>query len=157
MTDQNKESKPTIGDLLEGEEYAGGVAVEVIATAERELGVRFPADYRRFLADFGSATFRGYEIWGLPQTVPADGISDGPPLWSDILRESSMVRRASGASIPKSLIPISSDGGDFRFYLDAECSGQEHSTIRVLGPGKDGPIVGRTLVDFLMTLEADSW
>ena len=52
--------------------------------------------------------------------------------------------------MPKGLVPISDDGGDYRFYL--QCEQQQDSelgNVLVYGPGRNGVIVSRSFFEFL--------
>jgi len=52
-------------DALRSATMAGPADARMIADAEGKLRVNFPSDYRTFLATFGAAMGRGYEIAGL--------------------------------------------------------------------------------------------
>ena len=127
-----------------------------IESAEKTLGVAFPGDYRLFLSNFGAAGFRGYEIHGLCEEDLASENPDSPPLWSSVVGETELIRRVAEAKIPRSYFSVSGDGGDFRFYVDANQSTPDSSVVRVLGPGKD-EVVATSLMGFLDVLDMDSW
>lgn len=42
-----------------------GVSEENIRSAEQELGLRFAADYRKYVATFGVASYAGHEFTGI--------------------------------------------------------------------------------------------
>ena len=49
---------------------SGPSTEEEINNAERELGVKFPPEYREFLAKYGAAMGPGYEVAGLTREIP---------------------------------------------------------------------------------------
>lgn len=70
------EASERLIDLVHGNEdianHADGCDVEVIAAAERELGVAFPPSYRRLIEEFGTWDIAGEEFIGVYRT-PAIG------------------------------------------------------------------------------------
>ncbi|MBW8308620.1 MAG: SMI1/KNR4 family protein [Candidatus Paracaedibacteraceae bacterium] len=46
--------------------FSGGKSGELISTAEKVLGNKFPESYRRFLEKYGSGGVFGVEIYGIP-------------------------------------------------------------------------------------------
>src|SRR5437016_2982599 len=52
--------------------FGHGVAEEVIADAERHLGLAFPPSYRWWLSNYGTGYVGGYELQGLfPEMIAA--------------------------------------------------------------------------------------
>ena len=57
---------------------SGGVPEEVVREAEERLGVAFPADYQRFLREFGTGGLRSAQIYGVPRSgLDAHGVPNG--------------------------------------------------------------------------------
>ena len=56
-----------IKKIKEAEDYAslGAASKEQIASAEKELHLKFAADYNEYLSTFGAATFCGKELTGI--------------------------------------------------------------------------------------------
>lgn len=135
-----------IETLLASCTLAGPADEEMIQSAEAKLGVRLPQSYRAFLARYGAALCRGFEIAGLFR----DTSSVEPPLWSDVVTKTVQMRRGSGGRIPAGYVAISDDGGDYTYYLDTGriIAGTECPVI-VLGPGADGLTVARDFLDFV--------
>jgi hypothetical protein len=136
-----------VDKLLSGATVAGPADTETIRSAEAKLGVSFPPSYRAFLARYGAAIGKGTEIAGLFRNDKPDE----PPLWSDVVSSTLGTRRASRGYIPKEYVPISSDGGDYTFYLDTGCLDTEgECPVRVLGPGADGLVVAKDFFEFVV-------
>jgi hypothetical protein len=61
----------TLIELLQADgasaDLMGPVPEDEIVAAERELGVIFPSNYRRFIRHFGAGNVLAYEIYGLPR------------------------------------------------------------------------------------------
>lgn len=75
-----------------------------VATAERELGVSFPAEYRRYLLEASDVVVGTLEPCVV---VPGAG-------YLDLVQTT---RRAWDAGVPDDLIPICEDNGDY-YCLD---------------------------------------
>ena len=50
-------------------EHGIGATLQQLDEAQRELGA-FPADYLRFVREFGYASFKSYEVWGVSTNMP---------------------------------------------------------------------------------------
>lgn len=132
----------SIRSLLSKADLAGGASEEVISSAEQQHGLHFPDEYRAFLRAYGAALLSGFEINGLVKSC-----DDGPPLWPDVR---TLLQKTTSKKMPKGLVPISDDGGDYRFYL--QCEQQQDSelgNVLVYGPGRNGVIVSRSFFEFL--------
>src|SRR5262245_61757107 len=96
---------------LEAEECAGPVQEAVIAEAEKTLNVTFPRSYKAFLLQFGAT----HLIAGLG---PGRHSDPEPPMFEHVVDVTTMMHRASRGHLPSELVHISSDGGDYMYYLD---------------------------------------
>jgi len=142
MADMEQVEKLLIGCTL-----AGPADEEMIASAERKLGVRFPQSYRAFLAQYGAALCSGFEIAGLFRHA----YDDEPPLWDDVVTATCLLRGKTGDFIPKEYVAISGDGGDFTYYLDtSRMDAASECPVIVLGPGVDGLILASNFIDFVI-------
>src|SRR5262245_17949151 len=138
---------PRFQRVLEKGRYAGPVPEADIVKAEETLSVRFPLSYRLFLRHFGAAWLRApYEVAGLS---PYRHTDPQPPLWVHVVDHTEIMRRAFRGQMPHAYVPISSDGGDYQFYLDTgkqDAIGE--SPVVVFGPGLDGVVVATSFVEF---------
>lgn len=97
-----------------------------ISTIEKELGGRFPDDYRRFLATFGASTFNGaspdnpYVVFRTLNPLPSHITNTDKALFNafygadrDGLEGYSLRARARffKGRMPETIIPIGDDGG----------------------------------------------
>jgi len=137
----------TIKGLLASATTAGKVGPEMILRAEEALGVRFPPAYTEFLSQFGAALCDGFEIAGLVDPES----NNEPPLWSNVVLSTVQLREASNGLIPHEYIFVSSDGGDYYYYLDtSRPNAQGECPVIVLGPGADAVIVAEDFYDFII-------
>lgn len=118
-------------DLLCAEgEVAGPIDREVIAQAEADLDVEFPAEYRDILLQYGAIIAPGMEVFGL---IPK-GVNNDPPLWQNVVSVTKELRGwGQVGTEKKNLIPISDDGTGVYIYLDTLAS--PHTKICAIGPG----------------------
>jgi hypothetical protein len=86
-----------------------GASEDSIATAERLLGY-LPRDYRRFIAEFGYATIRSNEMYGL---------GDDLAPYLDVVKVS-LAERQESPGFPAYGIVIMNDGGGNLYYLDGQ-------------------------------------
>lgn len=114
---------------------AGRASEEDIASAEHILGVRFPSEYREFLARFGAAYGMGRDIAGLFKVE-----EDVPPEWIDLIQHN-----ASNVS-ESDQIAISGDGMDTVYYLNT--SGENLGKVVAIGPGVDG-VIAESFIDLV--------
>src|SRR5262249_53414904 len=70
---------------------SGPSSEEEITNAERELGARFPPEYREFLAKYGAARIAGYQIAGLTHQDP-----EQPPMWQSVVSATRLLRDSYG-------------------------------------------------------------
>lgn len=128
--------------LLSKADPAGGADEELISSVEQQHGLRFPGEYRAFLGEYGAALFSGFEVYGLVESG-----SDDPPLWSDVRM---LLQNPAFKKMPGGLVPISDDGGDYKFYLKCDHEGSsELGSILVYGPGRDGVVVSKSFFEFI--------
>jgi hypothetical protein len=143
-------STSPLEELFASDDVAGGASESTIAEAEAALGVRFPPSYRSFLAQFGAAVGRGFSIAGLFHHA-----DDATPFWENVVTWNLRNRRVTRGLIPARYIAISSDGGDYIFYLDTGTLDPE-SPVVVLGPGRDYVVVAPDFNTFVIDLSKDS-
>jgi len=105
-----------------------GVSEDVIADAERVLGVVFPTSYRSWLATYGTGYLDGYELQGLFDTKPSE--RDPSDVLSGDVVFTTQLNRQSGD--PLHLIELVSYEGDEVYYLDLS-----------RGVGGEAPVVCR--------------
>ncbi|REJ85115.1 MAG: SMI1/KNR4 family protein [Acidobacteria bacterium] len=87
-------------------EFAGGASADVVAAAERKIGMKFPAAFRRFLERHGSGFVEHQEFIGL-----------GGPAHRDVVELTRTLRRELGEEVfQRDLIPVLADG-----YGNYEC------------------------------------
>ena len=141
-------------EILASCDVAGPASSELLASAEQQLGLPFPAAYRQFLQTYGAALGHGFRIAGV--FAPPD--PDACPYWDSVVDSTLSTRRVSKGRIPHSYLSVSDDGGDFSYYLDtqqpttdAECA------FVVLGPGAHDVVVARTFAEFVVRLATDDF
>ncbi len=57
-----------INEYIEKGDFTGGTSDSNIAEAERKLEVKFPAEYKEFVRDFGSGGICGVDILGVERS-----------------------------------------------------------------------------------------
>ncbi len=125
----------------------GPAGEEAVVAAERDSGIKFPAEYRAFLLKHGAALFEGFEIYGL---IRPAAVESG--LWTDVRGEIERFRRQQGL-LP--LIPITSDGTEYRFYIAAEPIGAaQPGAVVVCGPDRDNSLVAPGFFEFVRRARA---
>jgi hypothetical protein len=127
-------------------DVAGPATPEMIADAERQLGVSFPSSYRWFLARYGAAVCKGFCVAGLFEaTNEAE-----TPYWPHVVTRTLQLRRAGDGHLPVAYVSISDDGGDYKYYLDtSRQTGEDECPVVVLGPGAEGLVVADEFGVFL--------
>lgn len=96
--------------------FSGGVAEEEIKKAQQSLGVRFPGDYRHFLACYGAGSFGGCEIYGILPQESGPGIPDG--IWATrYLRQQ--------FRLPEAYVAVAFDGYGGYFCIDTGSRGRD--------------------------------
>jgi antitoxin YobK len=135
--------------LMGRDSYFGPVSQEAIHSAEAELGTPFPNSYKLFLANFGAGAIGPYDLYGIPDCRSTD---EDTPEWSHVVDVTLMARRSSRGAIPNSHVAISSDGGDYNFYLDTSRLSNGECPVVALGPGADDVVVAPDLLAFCQKL-----
>jgi len=131
----------SVATVLDQADCSGAVSEEFISAVERQYGLAFHSEYRAFLSRYGAALLSGFELHGL---LPS-AIEGEPPYWTDIR---ALLGKQSLNGLPSSLVPISDDGGDFKFYLSC-AAGPGLGTVLVYGPGADGKPVSHGFFEFV--------
>lgn len=129
--------------ILSSASTAGPASESAIRNAEAELGLRFPAPYRAFLARYGAAMGEGFEIAGL-------FVSNGeePPMWRNVVADTRRSRRAGQGRLDDQLFPVSDDGLDRTYYLKGD--GAQLCPVIAYGPGCDGEEVAGSFEEFVV-------
>ena len=126
---------------------SGPSSEEEITNAERELGARFPPEYREFLAKYGAARIAGYQIAGLTHQDP-----EQPPMWQSVVSATRLLRDSYGkVGIYDDLIAISGDGMDITFYLRTK--GDAAGKVLALGPGVEREVAS-SLSEFIARIHS---
>jgi|SRR5882672_3887126 len=129
--------------VLDAAECAGPASEQLISSAEQSLGVAFPPQYRAFLQHYGAALFFGFPLYGLTDR----NSTSGPPKWVDLRR---VARFKLPEGMPRKLIPISDNGGDYTYYLRTEAREKVGADSAIVyGPGLDGVQVAADFFDFI--------
>ena len=134
--------------VLSKASIAGPASDEMIAAAEQQLAIRFPAPYRKFLKKYGAAVGVGFEIAGLYESS-----GDGPPMWQHVVKMSEQFKRFTKEYLPATLVPICDDGCEVAFYINADpLSENTACSILAYGPGIDGEVVASRFEEFVVKL-----
>lgn len=137
-------------EIMSNATVAGPASEEMIQSAERQLSLQFPSEYRTFLKEYGAAMGRGFEIAGV--FVEDDS---GPPLWRDIVKSTERFRKAVNGTLPETLLPISDDGCGVAYYINASNRDGSSDEVVAYGPGIDGKTVARSLEEFVLKVARD--
>jgi hypothetical protein len=133
--------------LCLGGDAAGPASAVAIEQAEKQLGVRFPQEYRDFLLRFGALMARGVQIYGI-----IEGKND-PPLWESVVTVTQRLRGVGQAGTERTtFVAISHDGFATYFFLGTSASPQ--AKIWAIGPGV-AKIVSSSLSDFAVDQSQD--
>jgi antitoxin YobK len=119
-------------------DFAGHKDEDLIVAAEKALGLRFPHDYRRFLAEFGAGSFGGTEIYGL---IDDDFVNSSVPdaIWNTFgLRED---------GLPPNVVAFhaTGDGEELGLVCDSRAGGPVIAFLPGAGDEGDSEVVA---VDF---------
>ena len=145
MTNMNVAIPFSAAAILDGADCAGEVDENLIFDIEEQQKLKFPAEYRVFLKKYGAALLNGFEVYGLIEAKHA--AEDGPPIWVDLRLQ---FGKPEFNGMPKGLIPISDNGGDYKFYLQcAPDAADATGSVIVYGPGVDGKKVASGFFEFL--------
>lgn len=141
--------KDTFKKYCENGEIHGSVSSHIIDSAERELNVVFPKEYKDFLEQYGAVLMNGTEIFGLPNPEKND-----PPLFQSVLAETNRLRKIDKywKEDRKHYIPISNDGMGISYYLDTNKS--PNTNIWAIGPGIE-KLVSTELYKFFVGMIQD--
>jgi len=102
--------------------FGRGVAEEIIADAERHLGLAFPPSYRWWLARYGAGYIGGCELQGLfPELIAAR--EPDLPLVGDVVYLADLHAKRSGHQ--RHLLEILSYEGDEIYFLDTSRRGPD--------------------------------
>ncbi len=124
-------------------DFVGKRSPELVDSAEKAVGFKFPPTYRRFLTAYGCGDINGIEIFGLIDDDFANsGIPDGIWLTLD--------ERRNG--LPAHLLLISSEGDGAYCALDSAAmnSDGEYPVVRYEIDGTISPL-GEDFGSFLLT------
>jgi hypothetical protein len=95
--------------------FGRGVGPEIIADAERHLGLQFPPSYRWWLNRYGAGYLGGYELQGL-FNEPIAARDPELPLVGDIVDRAG--RNAAAKLYPPHLLELLSHEGDEIYFFD---------------------------------------
>lgn len=121
---------------------AGPISEADICKAETDLCIIFPAEYRNFLAKYGSLMASGTELYGL---TPYDIGSDS--LFINVVFENNLRRKHAQLAEHEKYIVISTDGMGADFMIDT--SDPSKTRVFARGPGIDDIFVANGLDDFV--------
>ena len=93
---------------IKGVRYIGGCSEGDIQRAEKLLGLRFPNEYREYMLEFGSTTFKGVELTGLNITGHLNVI------------DATLQERKFNPDFPKNIFIIENLGIDSIFIVGDE-------------------------------------
>ena len=118
-------------------QFGPGVLPEIVADAERHLGVRFPPSYRWWLLNHGAGYLSGHELQGLCPEPIAKRDPEMPPV-GDIVNLAH--RNAAANQYPSHLIEILSYEGDETYFFDTpRCSADGEWPVVCIGAGASDP------------------
>ncbi|WP_081910490.1 SMI1/KNR4 family protein [Thermopetrobacter sp. TC1] len=129
-------------------DVAGPASEDKILVAERELGVKFPSEYREFLKKYGAIAVAPYQIAGI-----FDWDETEPSLWDHVVYFTKRKRHTLGEYLPKNLIYLSHDGMETTFYLD--CSPEHAGRVIAMGPEIGERVVAESFGEFLEKILKD--
>lgn len=98
-------------------DLAGAKSDEIVASAEKALGLKFPPSYKEFLLSFGCGDISGQEFYGV---VNSDFVNSGIPdaVWLTI-------RERSDSQLPKRLVIVGAQGDGAYYALDCGRVGED--------------------------------
>ncbi len=116
---------------LDGIERGDGVTAAEISSAETELGLTIPPDYRLFLQKIGWLGIAGQEIWGLGPDLPP---------YIHLVAATKSWRANEMMGLPAHVLPFEEDGGGNLLVLDCSLVGISASPVffwdHEVGPGQ---------------------
>lgn len=109
MTNYEK-AKSLILENIDMMDCFGNCPNDIIDLAEKELGIKYPRDYRDFIRNFGAGNFGSSEIYGV---FREDFLNSGVPdsVWITLLER-------KDSNLPKYLIIIYALGNEELFCFD---------------------------------------
>lgn len=116
-------------NLLNGD----GVEESVVAAAERELDLKFAADYRAYLLEMTIAAYDGHELTGLSKAVRTNVVEVTKQKWSEC------------SKVPKSWYVIEDTNIDWIVIWQS----QDGKTYETVG-GSEPVCIADTMVEFIM-------
>src|SRR5207248_5241372 len=119
-------------ELAQSAEYADfgpPASPDMIADAEKYLGIRFPPSYREFLAAAGCGSFAGRELYGItPDGTAATAIPSVTFATADEWRH----------GLPSQFVVIEDPGTDEEYVIDTSEVGRDgEGPVKVWTQGKD--------------------
>src|SRR5438270_7923196 len=119
-------------ELAQSAEYADfgpPASPEMIADAERYLGITFPPSYREFLAVVGCGSFAGRELYGItPTGIAATGIPSVTFATADERRH----------GLPPQFVLVEDPGTDVEYVIDTgEVGGDGEGPVKAWTRGSD--------------------
>jgi hypothetical protein len=130
--------------LCRKERTAGHAEEADIETAEEQLGLMFPDDYREFLEKFGALVGSGIEIYGIIDR-------ESQNLWQSVVDVNLKLRKIKQiGSERKRFFAISDDGMSLYFFIDANASPK--TSIWAIGPHIEREI-SNDIAEFFVNFE----
>jgi hypothetical protein len=91
-------------------DFVGNTTEKLVGKAERQLGLKFPPLYRKFLLDFGAGNFGSEEIYGIiKDDFENSGIPDA--VWFTLKQRMEM-------NLPHNLVIVYHTGGEEMFCIN---------------------------------------
>ena len=129
---------------------AGPIPETCIVSAEKQLGVAFPDEYRAFIAAHGAFLGDGLELYGLSL-----GQDSETPFFSSVIQETELLTTSPNTVVDRSYIAISSDGMGVDFLIDTNA--REGLRIVAYGAGFDFIEVANSLDEFCKKMLTDTY
>ena len=95
---------------------AGGQSEEMVALAEKKLGVVFPLPFKDYLLKWGNVTFNGLEYYGLTRNSDFENASVPNCVWFTL-------RKRKAVGLPDDLVIFQSQNDDA--YLCIACDPEQ--------------------------------
>jgi hypothetical protein len=129
---------------------AGPIPEPYILSAEKQLGVVFPDDYRAFIAEHGAFLGNGLELYGL--SLCQDGEM---PFFSSVIQQTELLTMSPSTGVDRTYIAISSNGMGVDFLIDTNV--REGLRIVACGAGIDFIEVANNLDEFCKNMLTDTY
>jgi len=127
-------------------DFLGEIEEELVEKAENFLGIQFPADYRKFVLNYGTGCIGNYEIYGITKKKLTES-SAPDTVWS-----TNFFRENTG--LVKKMIIIESIGDGDYIVLNCE-DGIDKNFLMRYAPGSDFPycdIIHSSFGEYLLQL-----